>query len=163
MGAGKSTLGKQIAEILLMNFVDMDAYIECMQRTSIQNLFDNEGEEQFRKIEQYYLMRLSKLNHTVISCGGGVPCFYNNMQHMLKTGLVVYIKQPEDVLCHRLSQQGGNRPVLKGIDATQLASFIQKHLREREPFYAQAQITFYAQQNSVEELVDRINLFYESR
>ena len=70
MGAGKSTLGKQIAEILLMNFVDMDAYIECMQRTSIQNLFDNEGEEQFRKIEQYYLMRLSKLNHTVISCGG---------------------------------------------------------------------------------------------
>lgn len=161
MGAGKSTIGKQLADKLQLNFIDMDRFIETTHGTSITDLFLDNGEAYFRLLEHRYLEKLSTYHHTVVACGGGTPCFHNNIQLMLKTGLVIYIKQPVEVLYKRLAEEQSQRPLLMGLDESQLKSFILENVTKRELFYNQSQIIYEPEHTSADDLITSINLFYK--
>ena len=123
-GCGKTTVGRRMAERLGLNFVDVDAKIEEAAGKKIPQIFEECGEEGFRKAETEICLELAKLNHTVISCGGGVIKNAVNMQALSLNALVVYIKRNTNKLA-----AGGNRPLSKDRRA------IEELAKQRLPLY----------------------------
>ena len=79
MGAGKTTVGKALAKALGLPFYDLDWYIETRMRRTVKQIFDESGEEGFRRIEHNMLHEVAEFENVVVSCGGGTPCFYDNI------------------------------------------------------------------------------------
>jgi shikimate kinase len=142
MGSGKSTHGKKLAAIIKQPFVDLDQHIQNKEHKTVQFIFDNEGEDEFRKLETKYLNELVKLpaGH-VISLGGGTVCFNNNLDLIKKNGLLIYIEIPAAALAERLQKSKQKRPLLKNVLSENLNIFIEEKLNERNLFYRQAHIT----------------------
>ena len=141
MGAGKTTVGKALAKELGLQFYDLDWYIESRRRKTVAQIFDEVGEEGFRKIEHNMLHEVAEFEDVVISCGGGTPCFFDNMDYMNQQGQVVYLHcEPETLLGHLLMGKT-ERPLLKGKTPEELISFIKEQLTKREPFYTKARYT----------------------
>ena len=90
MGCGKSTIGKRLAQKLSLSFIDLDAHIQNNYRKTIADLFDEKGEEAFRRIEQQALMEVADFEDVLVSTGGGAPCFFDNMEVMNRAGVTVY-------------------------------------------------------------------------
>ena len=82
MGAGKTTIGRQMAKCNGLQFYDLDWYIETRMRKKIPQIFEERGEDGFRKIEHNMLHEVAEFEDVVISCGGGTPCFFDNMEYM---------------------------------------------------------------------------------
>ena len=82
MGAGKTTIGRQLALALGLQFYDLDWYIEMRYHKKVSDIFAEEGEEHFRDLERRMLHEVAEFEDVVISCGGGTPCFGDNMQYM---------------------------------------------------------------------------------
>jgi shikimate kinase len=141
MGSGKSTAGKKLASLLGWTFVDLDNIIEEFAGKSIPEIFEQDGESSFREIEAKILRDLKSLNNTVISTGGGTPCYSDNMEYMLGTGLTLYLKLTPGQLKSRLSKSNGNRPLIKDLGPGELQSFIKKKLADRERWYERSDIT----------------------
>jgi len=141
MGCGKSTHGKKLAGILKKTFTDLDLYIQTKENKTVQFIFDNEGEEQFRTLETKYLNDLIKeKTDMVISLGGGTPCFNNNIDVIKNNGILIYIEMTAAALSERLQKSKQKRPLLKNVAAENLNSFIERKLEERNKFYGQAHI-----------------------
>ena len=132
MGSGKSTAGKKLASLMGWTFVDLDKNIEEFAGKSIPEIFEQDGESSFRQIEAKILRSLDSLKHTVISTGGGTPCYDDNMEFMLGTGLTLYLKLTPGQLKSRLSKSKGERPLIKDLGSGELLSFIEKKLFDRE-------------------------------
>lgn len=141
MGAGKTTVGKALARELGLPFYDLDWYIESRRHKTVQQLFAEQGEETFRKIEQALLHELAEFEDVVISCGGGTPCFFDNIDYMNQQGQVVYLKATPDVLYKHLTMARVERPLLKGKSSDELLEHIKVQLAQREPFYSKAHYT----------------------
>ena len=156
MGSGKSTFGAELAKILGYSFTDLDTSIEEKAGKSIAEIFEKDGEEAFRKIEQDALKETEKLKDHVISTGGGTPCFFDNMAWMNAHGKTVYIKLFDSELYKRLSDDDKERPLLKDIDEEELRGFIYKTLRQRAYWYHQAQIIIDGTQISAELLAEKL-------
>lgn len=141
MGSGKTTFGKHLAEYLKIEFYDLDHYIESKTNKKIINIFSLEGEQSFREYETFYLKEIIN-NHTnaVISTGGGTPCFHNNIQLMLKSGLVIYLKQNPEILVYRILNSKTARPLIDTVDKNKILDWVTKKLAEREHYYNQANI-----------------------
>ncbi len=142
MGAGKTTLGKRLAQIMDVGFVDIDKFIESKYLKTIPEIFEEYGENGFRSIEQSALKEASQIEDVIISTGGGAPCFYDNMSLMNNTGLTVYIKATPEELASRLRASKTIRPIVAQRMEDELIPFITNHLSEREIFYKQAKIIF---------------------
>ena len=142
MGSGKTTLGKALAQILNFQFVDLDWYIENRYRKAIRDIFSENGEEKFRRIEQTMLHEAAEFENVIISAGGGTPCFYDNICYMNKQAKTVYLKASNEVLFNRLKIAKTKRPLLAKKSDDELKTFIEKNLKEREPFYTQADYVF---------------------
>jgi len=140
MGSGKTTAGKKLASSLGWSFIDLDRIIEESLEMSIPEIFEKLGEEHFRETEAELLRFYSKKENTVLSTGGGVPCFGDNMQFMLDTGLTIYLKLTPDQLVSRLAGSSDARPLLKGLKGEGLLAYVQDKLREREAFYEKSEI-----------------------
>lgn len=141
MGCGKSTHGKKLAGILKLPFVDLDAYIQEKENKTVQFIFDNEGEKQFRELETKYLEELiSKNSSHVISLGGGTVCFNNNIETVKKSGILIYIEMPAKALAERLQRSKQKRPLLKNVIPANIEQFIEEKLEERNKYYNQAHI-----------------------
>lgn len=138
MGAGKTTVGKALAKELGLQFYDLDWYIESRRRKTVSQIFAEVGEEGFRKIEHDMLHEVAEFEDVVISCGGGTPCFFDNMDYMNAQGQVVYLKASPDVLCKHLKMGKTERPLLKGKSSDELVEFISEQLARRAPFYEKA-------------------------
>ena len=93
MGAGKTTVGKALAKDLGVMFYDLDWYIESRMRKTVKQIFDEVGEEGFRKIEHNMLHEVAEFENVVVSCGGGTPCFFDNMDYMNQLGETFYLRQ----------------------------------------------------------------------
>lgn len=93
MGAGKTTVGKALAKELGVMFYDLDWYIESRMRKTVKQIFDEVGEEGFRQIEHNMLHEVAEFENVVVSCGGGTPCFFDNMEYMNQSGNTIYLKQ----------------------------------------------------------------------
>ncbi len=144
MGCGKSTLGRALQRHSGLDFIDLDSYIENRFHASISELFAARGEEGFRRIEAAMLDEVSQLSDVVIACGGGTPCFFNNMDLMNQRGLTVWLTTPLPRLFERLQRNRSRRPILAGKSDEELMDFITAALREREPYYSRAQAQFCA-------------------
>jgi shikimate kinase len=142
MGAGKTTIGKKLAEQMNLSFIDLDAYIEARYYKAINRLFAERGEEAFRKIECNMLREVAMFEDVLISTGGGAPCFHNNMMFMNEAGRTVYLKVPPAELVKRLSTVTHTRPVLNGRHDADLLAFVSENLDERTSYYMQASIIF---------------------
>ena len=138
MGAGKTTYGRSLAQQLGMRFVDADDYLVERAGKSVGELFAERGEEGFRKWERECLFELCQMNDVIIATGGGMPCFFDNMELMRRFGLTIYLETSVDVLYQRLKGTEGRRPLLQGKTPEQLRSYIADTLRLRRPFYEKA-------------------------
>ncbi len=156
MGCGKSTLGRRLANHLGVQFVDMDHYIEERNCKTIPQIFEEEGEAEFRKKERKALEELSEFTDIVIATGGGAPCFFDNIDLMNRTGKTIYLNIDPTILADRLLHSKTERPLIKGKSRDELVAFIDDTLKKRNEFYMQAkyQITLPdVELASVEELL----------
>ena len=142
MGAGKTTLGKAFARKMNVPFVDLDWYIEERFHKTVGELFTERGETGFRELERNMLHEVAEFEDVVISCGGGTPCFYDNMQYMNAQGDTVYLKASPEVLSAHLKMGKTERPLLKGKTSEELRDFITCQLAAREQYYTQARHVF---------------------
>jgi shikimate kinase len=142
MGAGKTTVGKKIARQLNRPFVDTDRFIETRYHRKISEIFAEKGEEFFRETEHNILQEIAQFENTVISTGGGAPCFFDNMELMNRSGITVYLKVSVAGLVQRLTAYGQDRPLIKNKTRDELERFIALHLEERESWYHRAAIIF---------------------
>ena len=141
MGAGKTTVGKALSKELGIIFYDLDWYIESRMRKTVAQIFAERGEEGFRKIEYNMLHEVAEFEDVVLSCGGGTPCFFDNIDYMNQQGQVVYLKAEPEVLYKHLLMAKVERPLLKGKSKEELLAFIKEQLEKREPFYTKARYT----------------------
>lgn len=141
MGCGKTTQGKKLAKELGYYFIDLDDYIEKQREMTITELFQEVGEEAFRKIETEALQECIDGNlKALIATGGGTPCFNDNMKLMLNSGKVVYLKMDPKALYNRLFNAKGDRPLINGKENEEMFLYIENLLKVREEFYNKAQI-----------------------
>lgn len=142
MGAGKTTIGHALGKKLGLRFYDLDWYIESRMRKTVKQIFDEKGEDEFRRIERNMLHEVAEFEDVVVSCGGGTPCFFDNMDYMNKQGDTVYLKATPEVLYAHLQMGRTVRPLLLGKSPEEVHKFIIEQLQEREKFYSKARHTF---------------------
>lgn len=140
MGCGKSYTGRTIAPMLKYDYVDMDKIIEENEGMSIKTIFEEKGESYFRQLEHQYLLNLDSQQNLVVSTGGGVPCFFNNMEIMNAKGITIYLNRTKDVVIPRLIKGMHKRPLLQGMNEEELNNFYDKKLAERSNFYEQSKL-----------------------
>lgn len=142
MGSGKSTTGLKLAGLLGWAFTDLDRSIEERTGMTIPEIFSSHGETWFRKEEYEMLRNLPSDTNRVISTGGGTPCFEDNMEYMLETGLTIYLNLTPGQLKSRLSGSKGKRPLIKDLGDKDLLRFIEDKLAIREKWYNRADLCF---------------------
>lgn len=138
MGAGKTTVGKALAKDLGLMFYDLDWYIESRMRKTVAQIFKESGEEGFRNIERNMLHEVAEFENVIISCGGGTPCFFDNMDYMNQQGETLYLQASPEVLSKHLKMGKSVRPLIVGKTDEELLQFINESLEKRNPYYTQA-------------------------
>lgn len=140
MGSGKSTLGKQLARSLKLDFADLDKYIESKTGRSVQEIFSVEGESSFRSLEGQYLAELLNRPNGVVAIGGGAPCNDEHIRLIKESSLSVYLKISVPELYLRISLSQTPRPLMAGKTGAEMESYICTLLETREKYYNQADI-----------------------
>ncbi|HRE50782.1 MAG TPA: shikimate kinase [Flavitalea sp.] len=141
MGSGKTHWGERLARSLRIPFFDLDKEIVDKEGRSIPEIFAESGEEQFRIVEKQLLESLIETQSSmVLSCGGGTPCFFNNIELMKKNGLTVWLNTPVDILMQRLLKEKNERPLLKNMADSEMKAYIVRKLNERRLYYEQADV-----------------------
>ncbi len=142
MGSGKTTVGRQLAKALGLQFYDLDWYIEMRFRKRVAEIFAEKGEEGFRDMERRMLHEVAEFEDVVLSCGGGTPCFFDNMEYLNSLeGHTVYLRCSPEVLAQHLRMGRVERPLIKGKAPEELEQYIRQSLEEREPYYTKAKHT----------------------
>lgn len=163
MGSGKTTVGRRLAKQLNYEFVDVDQLFEERFRLSISAFFEKYDEAAFRQIEKELIEELSKELNLVISTGGGAPCFFDNLEVMKNSGIVVYLQMAVKSLSDRLSHAKKIRPILKNLSGEGLVTFIQNQLSDREVFYKQANISVKGESINIDTLANTIRPLLSSK
>jgi len=132
MGAGKTTIGKQLARHLKMDFIDSDRFIEEKTGVDIALIFEKEGESGFRKREEKAINELTKLNNIILATGGGSVLRKSNRNHLISRGTVFYLNSNIKDLVARTSKDK-KRPLLHGDENPK--NIITKLIEERDPMY----------------------------
>lgn len=140
MGCGKSTIGRKIAALMGINFIDLDKYIEERNFKSVPDIFAQEGEAAFREKERQALLEVAQFENIVIGTGGGAPCHFDNMKLMNDAGITIYLAPDNETLAYRLLKSKTERPLIAGKSSEELKLFIVQALEKRAPFYEQSKI-----------------------
>ena len=138
MGSGKTTVGRALAKELQLPFYDLDWYIESRMRKKVSQIFAERGEDGFRQIERNMLHEVAEFEDVVVSCGGGTPCFFDNIDYLNQQAQVIYLRCTPEVLHQHLLMGRGDRPLLKGKTPEELIDYIREQLAYREQFYQKA-------------------------
>ncbi|MDE6028274.1 MAG: shikimate kinase [Muribaculaceae bacterium] len=142
MASGKTTFGRSLARSLGWDFIDLDFYIEQRFRKSVREIFADEGEEGFRRKESAMLREAGEFENVVVSCGGGTPCFFDNMDFMLARGETVFLDTEPECIVRRLVINNSRRPLMAGKSEEEIRKEVEKGLKARAPFYSKARIHF---------------------
>jgi shikimate kinase len=160
MGSGKSYWAEKLAAEMNFPLIELDEEIEKAELSSISRIFEEKGENHFRIRESTLLKRFALYDDFVLSCGGGTPCFFDNMEWMNKNGVTVWINPAEEIIVAQLLPGADKRPLLKGMDKEALASFVHTKLEERRPFYIRADIICPTNELNIKDLKEKILSLY---
>lgn len=152
MGAGKSAVGRPLADALGYRFVDADTVLEGAAGRSIPEIFASDGEAGFRELETAVLAQISAWHSLVVATGGGVVTRPQNWGH-LRQGVVVWLDAPPQLLLTRLRQDPSERPLLRSADPE---ARLQALLSERLPLYAQADLRIRQGQEPPEQVAEQV-------
>lgn len=155
MGSGKTTLGKAYSQTCGLEFIDLDWYVEGRMHKTINELFAEKGEQGFREIERAMLHEVGEFENVVIACGGGTPCFFDNMPYMNSVGTTVFLDVNPEVLFRRLKIAKMKRPLLADKTDDELTETINSALSQRLPYYLQAKYHFNAEQLESHRQIER--------
>ena len=158
MGSGKSTLGRMLAEKLMIDFLDTDDMIEKNEKMSINEIFESKGEEAFRALEADLVQNLSVRRDYVLSVGGGLPAIEGMMQKLNDMGTTIYLKVSNEELVRRLILDAEHRPLIKGMDQKQLEVLVSERLTVREKFYEQAKIVLNSDHLTLDTLSNSLSI-----
>ena len=159
MASGKSLIGKNLANKLSLNFIDLDDVIESTEKMTISQIFNLKGELEFRKLENKILINsLNSKNYSVISLGGGTPCYFDNMNLINDNSKnVFFINTSNDILSRRLYKEKNNRPMISQLKSLKMIKeYVSKHVFERIHFYRMANYTINAQEKKEDEITNSI-------
>ncbi len=138
MGSGKSTLGRNVAKMAEVEFIDLDNYIEQRFHSTVRQIFAEKGEEGFRKIERSMLHEVAEFENVLVACGGGTPCHFDNMDYMNSMGTTVLLETTLGKLHTRLLRGRHKRPLIADKGDDELLEFIKAGLAARMPYYSKA-------------------------
>ncbi len=161
MASGKSSIGKKLAKMLDVPFVDLDDLISEKEKLNIQDIFKIKGEIYFRKKEIECLNDiLLQKDNFILAVGGGTPCYGSNMNIINNNSRSIYLKSSIESIYNKLSSKKNKhkRPLISEINNKELKEFIAKHLFERSPFYEQAHYTVKTDNKSKIEIAQEISL-----
>jgi len=157
MGAGKSYIGKRLAERLDYDFMDLDDYLESKVNRSISDIFEKEGEDYFRQLERQCLLETFDSSKKIIATGGGTPCFFDNIDQINQHGLSIFLDIEIEVLLERLMEGQAHRPLLQNKSKEALKAFIVAKINQRRPFYESAHLVFTQKDKSVKAVEELYN------
>lgn len=146
MAAGKSTIGRILANTIGYDFVDLDHYIIEKEGMCVPDIFKNKGENYFRDIESKYLIELSNKENLIISLGGGTVCFCDNLDVVKSKGILIYLRVSERTIFYRVKAKR-DRPLFLDEQGNMLPDRdihqkIEHLMQQRKPFYDQATFIF---------------------
>ena len=153
MGSGKSSFGKKLAKKLGLSFTDLDNEIEKRAGKTISEIFAQEGEEAFRKIENECLNNSLDYDHVVLSAGGGTPCFFDNLEKMNQHGTTIYLRMDSAMLVNRLVNAKKERPLVAAKSKEELMGYVKWQLYKREAFYLRAKYTINIAKYKVDDVI----------
>ena len=140
MGSGKSYWTKQLAKKYKTGGYDLDYLIEVKEEKTIAEIFTEDGEEYFRKVESTVLKWFAEKKTYVLATGGGAPCFFDNMDWMNKQGITIWLDEPLNAIAARLAPEKAHRPLIANLSDSELLAFLEKQRESRLPFYSAAKI-----------------------
>ena len=152
MGAGKSAIGRKVAAMLEIPFLDADAEIETASKMTIADLFEEYGEPEFRALEKRVIARILKSGPQVLATGGGAFMNENTRQAIARRGVSVWLSAELDLLMERVSRRQ-SRPLLRNSDPRGVMEAL---MRERYPVYAMADVEVRSSDISKEEMASRV-------
>lgn len=157
MGSGKTHWGRQLSEKLGLRFFDLDEQIVADAGETIVEIFESQGEEQFRQREKEVLYIITESHDSfIMACGGGTPCYFNNIEYMNNNGATIWINTPLDILCRRLINEKEKRPLIKSLTEEELRGFIAKKFSDRKIYYGQAEIIINEDTVDLDKLIEKI-------
>ena len=149
MGSGKTFWAQKLKKKLQIPAYDLDALVEMMEEKTVAEIFEEDGEEYFRKAEAKMLRLFAEKKQFILSCGGGTACSHDNIKWMNKQGITIWLNEPAEVLSVRLLKEKDHRPMIKNLPDEALKDFIDKKLTERIPFYSLA--TYWLNEKDISE------------
>lgn len=152
MGTGKTSVAKQLSNMLGMKVVDMDTEIEKTQGMSINEVFGKHGEHYFRDAETEMAQTVSTMEHVIISTGGGVVLRPENIEYLRKNGVVICLMASPETILKRTSSSD-ERPLLKVDDPL---GKITEMLEMRKPFYNNADLMIDTEEKSPRQVAEEI-------
>lgn len=150
MACGKTTFGRALSRATGRELIDLDFYIEQRFRSSINEIFAEKGETEFRRMESEMLREAGEFENVIISCGGGTPCFCGNMDYMLGRGDVIWLRTSASRITERLVANNSRRPLMRGKSEEEICRTVEEGLASRHIYYSRANIC-----HSGENLEDR--------
>ena len=155
MGSGKSTVGRELAKYMDVDFIDIDKLIEKEFGAPIFDIFNDKGESFFREKEHSILTSFNFPSKSIIATGGGTPCFFDNLNFMKQKGSTLYLKLTPNELYQRLKFQN-DRPLLYN-NKLNLRDFINMQLSERQEYYHMSHYTIESDDIKIDELFKLVN------
>lgn len=159
MGAGKTSIGQALAGLLSVSYTDSDAEIEKASRQTVQNIFANYGEKEFRRIERQVISRLLLEGPRLLSLGGGAFMDEQTRAHLKQNAVTVWLNVDEALLVKRLLKHKG-RPLLQGDNVEEK---IHKIFTERAPIYALADVVVSCDDGPVLENAEKVRAALQAR
>lgn len=158
MGCGKSTIGRKLSSKLGCKLIDTDGEIERRERCSVGEIFERRGEDYFRAAERQLLDEiLASGEDCIVSTGGGLPMWGDNMDRMTQSAHTIYLRRTAENIASRLSAAGrARRPKLRGLSDEELVAFMQANIAEREGVYNRASVVVEANPLSDSEILSII-------
>lgn len=140
MASGKTTFGRALARRTGMRHIDLDFYIEQRFHSAVRDIFAQKGEAEFRRMESAMLREVGEMTDVIVSCGGGTPCFGDNLEFMDSRGITVCLQASEDVIADRILRAGNKRPLMADKSRDEILQTIREHMEVRKPFYDRARL-----------------------